>query len=132
MNIINEIDNLPDYMKSEDLKSWFFQILDYFYSKKIDKKNFIEGLWNLADRQWHTYKILDLEIKTKIERVLSENWEATSDYIESISGIVGMLGLENIYSKIKALENETYDTELKKLIHEVILEFGESVSDPYK
>jgi hypothetical protein len=131
MKLLEEINNLPDYMKPEELTNWFFKVIDNFKDGKINKIDALKCFVSLSERQWHTYELIGSELKTTIENWILQYWENDIGFIDEISIVTGTLGLEIIYDKIKALMHQTDDAKLKELIEEIVKEFGDSVSDPY-
>jgi hypothetical protein len=129
MDTYTAIISLPDYLPTDEIKVWFNKLLNE--SGSWEKEKVIDCLFELSDRQWHTYELLDETVKSRITSWIESNWEGNLDFIESIAGIVGMLGLENIYLKIKSLLSDPIGSDLKRGIEKIIAEFGDSVADPY-
>ncbi len=51
-------------------------------------------LAELSDRQWHSYEIIDGELKQRIENWIEKSWVLDSEeYIRSIIFVIGALGL---------------------------------------
>jgi len=124
---------LPDYMEVEDLKREFRSLL--LHAKIIkDNVGFSEALYELAIRQWHTYKVIENSLKDEINNWIIENFNFNSlEITESLIGVIGNLGLEKSYEYIKESISKdiNINKDVKHKILEAINEFGESVSNPY-
>lgn len=87
-------------MKCEELKNKFFEFL-ICYSNDTTEHNVnyaLDELFELADRQWNTYELIDSEVKCQVEKYIMsiidfENEEA----MEPILCIIPRLGLKNLF-----------------------------------
>ncbi|MFK3682412.1 hypothetical protein [Pseudomonas sp. NPDC088890] len=52
-----------------------------------------EALYELADRQWHTYSLLDEALKGRLEQLLISRWRDDLEITENLLSIVSRLGL---------------------------------------
>ncbi|AFS78654.1 hypothetical protein Curi_c16470 [Gottschalkia acidurici 9a] len=129
-----KMDDLPDYMDKKSLYSWFNNVLNYAESdKKYERvEEITDSLYELSLRQWHMYEQLDKQMKERIEMWIKEVWTyRTTDFLEGITGIIGMLGLGNIYRYIKSsLETEKNDN-IREMIRYVVKELDGHEDDPY-
>lgn len=56
----------------------------------------MDALYELSLRQWHLYKIIDASISERIEKWIERIWSfRTEELIESICGIICMLGIKS-------------------------------------
>lgn len=131
---LTKIDNLPDYMDKKSLYNWFNDVLNYAESDKNHEsvEEITDALYELSLRQWHVYEQLDNQMKKRIEMWIKEVWTCrTTDFLEGITGIIGMLGLENIYIYIKnSLETEKNDN-IRVMIEYVVKELEGHEDNPY-
>lgn len=131
---LTRIDNLADYMDKKSLYNWFNDVLNYAESDKSHESvdEITDALYELSLRQWHVYEQLDNHMKKRIEMWIKEVWTGrTPDFIEGITGIIGILGLGNIYRYIKdSLETEE-DDDIRAMIRYVIKELEGHEDNPY-
>lgn len=132
MNTIEQISNLPDQMPPEDIKTWFYTVIEEHKKGELKKYDALEAFRELSDRQWHAYELINQSVKADIENWIEKNWENTVGFLDRVAGIIGMLGLNKSYDIVKRLKRETTDEELKDYIDDLINEYGDDVSDPYK
>ncbi|WP_439024601.1 hypothetical protein [Bacillus halotolerans] len=64
---ISKFNELPDTLSVETLEAFFNEVIDAYASKKDNVSNieFSEAIYQLSERQWNTYKILDEKLNTK-------------------------------------------------------------------
>lgn len=130
---LNKIEELPDYMDPRDIKSKFIEVINYHNLNARENKIEIgEALTQLSERQWHTYELIDSELRMLIEEWITKNIDVYScESINSIAGIILSLGLSNSYSILKDFLKKDLDTDYYKLIQEIVKEYGDDISDPY-
>ena len=66
---MTEYFKLPESMNAKELKKCFLEFLAY-YTNRTSEENIVyalDELMELADRQWHTYELLDDDVKYQIE-----------------------------------------------------------------
>ena len=125
---------LPDSIRYEDMKNYFIKYLEY-YSNNINQENIhyaLSELLELADRQWHTYKILDSGIKRELEKYLKNiiNFEDV-EIMDYTLSIIPLLGMSSLWDYI---ETNKCDIENKYVLHiimEAEHEYKENVENPY-
>jgi hypothetical protein len=112
--------NLPDYLPVDELKLHFQTLLKAYERQDVDLSGFIKSLWQLSDRQWHTYPLLDPELKSSIDAVISKilkqkAW-ARSDLriCRNTLTIIGNLGLRNSYDLLLTSIIQSLDDEKKQ------------------
>ena len=131
---LTKIDNLPDYMDKRSLYNWFNDVLNYAESDKNHEsvEEITDALYELSLRQWHVYEQLDNQMKKRIELWIKEVWKhRTTDFLEGVTGIIGMLGLGNIYRYIKSsFETEDNDN-IRDMIRYVVKELDGHEDNPY-
>jgi hypothetical protein len=124
--------SLPDFMSVKNIYFEFLELLGDFETKKNDGTFFLKGLLELSDRQWHTYSLLDNEIKERIEKCLLYLWDGNDlERTEEIISIMASLGLEGISSFLGTRSCENVSPEVFNEISLALSELGDSVSDPY-
>lgn len=112
--------NLPDYLPVDELKIHFQTLLNAYENQDVDLSDFIKSLWQLSDRQWHTYTLLDPELKSRIDAIISEilkqkAW-ARSDLriCRNTLTIIGNLGLSRSYKLLLTSVVQGLDDEKKQ------------------
>lgn len=130
---LNDYENLPDILSAEELKKLFNNALEMYHLQAYEQDEFLEILFELANRQAMTYEILAREIKTNIDSELSRLWNTESyDQVDAILSIVLTLGLESSFNKIKkSLDEDQMSPEIRLEIEQAIKEAGDNISDPY-
>ena len=124
--------NLPDYMTIDELKTNFEKFLKYYDNYYYNIEECLEDLYELADRQWHTYELLSVSLKAKIEEYLYKIIDLDSyPIMDWILVIIPILGLENVFFTILKRKKYIKNIEVVKLIEEAEEEYGDTVSDPY-
>lgn len=71
---MTKFSELPDSMRSDELKPYFFEFIAN--NNNIHINNMEDALYELlelSERQWHSYEILDGKIKSQIEEFLIKN-----------------------------------------------------------
>jgi len=132
---LEELKQKPDNISVEECKSYFEKKLLEFLKKNISKKEFLEILIELTDRQVRTYEILDNDIRNKIDDCLSLLWNTDSyDDVDSILSITVNLGLVKTYEKVKETlnSNKEIKDEILMEIKDCVDENGDDISDPYR
>lgn len=124
--------NLPDYMSTDELKVEFNNFLKNIEANEYDLLDALQSLIELADRQWHTYELINEMLKEKIEdwlmRVIDFNSE---EIIEYETSVIGRLGLSKLFSLMKDALSSDLKNEVRQIIVETIAEIGDHVIDPY-
>lgn len=131
---ITEFFKLPDSMSCEELQREFVKFLDY-YSNNTNSENMdyvLDELFELSDRQWHTYELLNDGLKMQIEEFLKgiidfENEEA----MDSILCIIPRLGLKELFDYILQEKDTIKNESVIKNIMESEIEYGKTVDNPY-
>ena len=132
----SKFDELPDSLPEDTLEKYFNQIVDIYESAKDkDSVNYIElseAIYQLSERQWHTYKILDDKIKHKIDMLIKNILDANSyDLIDNATSIIAYLGLPESFKALQEMIKENPSEEVRELIEETIEELEGNVENPY-
>lgn len=123
---------LPDSMLEGDIRSELVALLRDFENQDLGRLEFSKSLLELSDRQWHTYTILDFELKCQVEEVLKLIWDGQDlELVEIIIGVVARLGLEEVYNFVRTYPVEKLSLKVSSEIKVALAEIGNSVSDPY-
>ncbi|KYC80296.1 hypothetical protein MOE82_12565 [Bacillus licheniformis] len=130
----SKFDELPDSLSEDTLEKYFNQIVDIYESAK-DSISYIElseAIYQLSERQWHTYKILDDKIKHKIDILIKNILDANSyDLIDNATSIIAYLGLPESFKALQEMIKENPSEEVRELIEETIEELEGNVENPY-
>lgn len=124
--------SLPDYMSVDELKKLFSSFLSEVKTQNSYLEESLESLLELADRQWHTYELLNADLKKEIEEWLLSIIDFDSDEVtEYLTLIVGRLGLSRLYDTIKSSLTGNLKKEVRQKIVEIVDEIDGHVEDPY-
>lgn len=137
-----DYNELPDYMTVSELQELFRGFLEAVNNPNgVNLDLFIAGLSELSNRQWHTYTILEENLRTNIDDwvkaiLISDIWQTKSVYfIRQMLSAIGNLGLVNSYLFVKEISNREIDPSLKNEISDFISEIDKfkngHVDDPY-
>lgn len=123
---------LPDYMPGGKLLVEFLRMVECYEIGGCDKRMFLEALLELADRQWHTYVVLRNDVRVRIESILIGLWDGNNLAVaENVLILCGRLGLQDLYVFCRTQREKGVLPEIEEEIVSAILEFGDSVADPY-
>ncbi len=135
-DIWNRLDELPEYPDFDTVGSLVDEYLSIPIAEHVAvKSSSLDLLWELSDKQWHTYESIDKTRKLHLENFLSlfENFSST-DEVEVIAGIISRFGLDGFYQKLKCkAQNNSllYPNHIMEVILRILVEFGDDVKDPY-
>lgn len=129
---MTEFFKLPDYIEVEELKQYFIKFLENYANNISDYNEYaLEELIELADRQWHTYELLDSEIRALIEEYLIQILNFDEKAIDDILYIVPRLGLKRTFDNIIRQKKHIKNAKILNSINEAEKEYGEHVENPY-
>lgn len=124
--------SLPDSMTVNEVESEFRQLLCALENQSLNSACFIKALMELGERQWHTYSVLNLCVRTRIEEYLLSVWDGKDlELVENFIGIMVRLGLERLNMFLRSLVERDVPPEVFNEISLAISELGDSLSDPY-
>ncbi len=127
------VENLPDIMPPHEIQEQFEQLL--LQVKIADSESsllLLKELFELSDKQWHTYTLLPPGLLNQIDSILINLWNENSlENTEILLGIVAYLGLTKTFEKVKSALDGRLLTTVRQEILEAIEEFGATVADPY-
>ena len=132
MNLI-KIRNLPENMEPSEIREYFTSVINEAVQLgNIDPLQTSKALVELADRQWHTYELIDKDTKERIESWIELVWDVEfKTLVDNILTIITYLGLENSFRLVENSLTPELDKEVSDLIQEAIKEIGDHVSNPY-
>ena len=131
---MTEFFKLPDGMNKRELKQCFLDFLEV-YAKSTSTQNIeyaLSELLELADRQWHTYELLDEDIKRQIEHYIIYHLEfQDEEMVDTVLCIVPRLSLGKVFQylqqKRKYIKNECIVAD----IVDAEKEYGAHVENPF-
>lgn len=129
----NKYAELPDSMNQESVLALFTELLDFLDAEsRWDRDDVVDALYELADRQWHTYSLLNPDLRNRVERWIFENWCVDEvPFVESVTGIVPLLGLKNVVKLFEQTLNESLNQDVREELQCALEEYGENVGNPY-
>ncbi len=125
---------LPDSIEYDKMKEYFGEYLSY-YCNNTNSANVnyaLSELFELADRQWHTYELLEEGVKEKVEKYLKTviNFE-DEEIMDYILCIIPRIGLSNMFNYILQNKGSIQNREVLSNIIASEKEYGDSVDNPY-
>lgn len=123
---------LSDYLNVEDIECYFMEFLNIYSGTRDNVEFALSELFELSDRQWHTYTLLKSKIKQEIEKYIFEiiDYESTS-IMEWILVIIPRLGLGEVFKFIINRKQNILNNKIIQLIEESEKEYGKTVDNPY-
>jgi len=131
---------LPDYLSPDELRRYFEDILRQIETQpEVDQSYIIDALWELADRQWHTYTLIAPDLAERIEAFIEGVWVQLCDRQDShlvvkVISIVGNLGLKRSYEMIKKFSGQYHGEtgqQIDEFIQRVEVFRNGKIEDPY-
>ena len=125
---------LPDAIECGKMKEYFEEYLSHYSNNtKSENVNYaLSELLELADRQWHTYQLLEECVKEKVERYLEEIIDFEDvEIMDYILCIIPRIGLSNLFSYILQNKGSIQNREVLLNITESENEYGGNVDNPY-
>lgn len=131
---MTRFNELPDSIECVKLKEYFIEFLICYCNSTdaFDIYYILNELLELSDRQWHTYELLDQEIKQQLERYLKSIIDFEDEEImDYILCIIPRLGLENLFEYILKNKINIHNENVMANINEAESEYGGEVNNPY-
>ena len=131
---LEEYQMLPDVLSVKEVKQLFLNAMSDFTKGTLNKREFLEIMCEITDRQGMTYQLLEEKLKKKIDLMMCNLWNIDSyDDVDDILFIVVNLGLESCSNKAKeTIENPgNIPEDIYKEIQETVEEVGENILNPY-
>jgi hypothetical protein len=131
---------LPDYLSPDELRRYFEDILRQIETQpEVDQSYIIDALWELADRQWHTYTLIAPDLAERIEAFIEGVWVQLCDRQDShlvgkVLSIIGNLGLKRSYEMIKKFSGRYHSQtgqRIDEFIQQVEVLDNGKIEDPY-
>ena len=92
----------------------------------------LEYIYELSVRYWHTYKVMDINLKKQVSIYLIERCDYESyEIMDIITAIIPLLGLQEVWNKILKDKPKILNFRIVALIDETIDDYGFNVEDPY-
>lgn len=120
-------------MESKELENYFMSLLmnDDIISYETLCKN-LGNMYELSIRYWHTYEIMDINLKRKISLFLMKKCDYESyEIMDIITAIIPLLGLQELWDKIIEDKPKILDPSIISLLDDSIKDYGYNVEDPY-
>ncbi|MFY0521522.1 hypothetical protein ACOMCU_27465 [Lysinibacillus sp. UGB7] len=126
-------DELSDYLPEEILMKYFNQIINYYESTgNVSIIDLSEAIYQLSERQWHTYKCLAENTKHKVDRIIKEIIDTDSyELMDNVASIIAYLGLPESFQTLKEIDRTNLSANVRKLIEETINELDGNIDNPY-
>lgn len=132
---------LPDYLPVDEIKNHFLNLLVALENQETDLEDFCKSMAQVADRQWHTYELLETELRSRIDTIMANMlMQKVVDQLSiyAFRGIlftIGSLGLRESYDVLGTSLIQSVDNKKKKEIEEFVREtkvlHNGDIEDPY-
>lgn len=123
---------LPDSVEYDRLKDYFADFFECYCNNGTDILYALNELLELADRQWHTYELLEKGVKEQVEKYLMSVIDFEDEEImDCILCIIPRIGLGNLFRYILHNKSLIHNQVVLLNITESEKEYGESVDNPY-
>ena len=123
--------SLPEGMEAPDVANEFERLLTDAEQPGILCVPVVEALWQLADRQWHTYELLRPDLRSRVERWLQQHWLTDPEFIKWVGGIAGSLGLPGVLPLLERTASEFSETEFGREVQQTLREITPHIDDPF-
>jgi len=132
MGIYEKIRALPDCMNSIDLRTIYIEILNEDKNGKYSKVEIARALWELSNRQWHTYELIDDELKILIADWIEKSWDLMPiDRLHLIVGICAMLAIPKGLELLNRTIEKITDRGIAAELNDERVDLEKSVIDPF-
>lgn len=93
--IHEKYNGLPDGLEPSEVRQTFDKLFaETSTDPNLEVMDVMEALYQLADRQWHTFSVLPPEHKERLERYISDHWQPTTlEFVVKVGFIAGSVGL---------------------------------------
>lgn len=129
----NKYKELPDRMESKNLEPYFEEFMRENEATK-DYNNMIDDLYELADRQWNSYELMEPQLLDRFDKwfqlKLNDN-EFDYHYIEATIVIMCMLGLQKSFNELKSVKNKIRNEKVVAIIDHSLKYREVIVKDPF-
>lgn len=125
---------LSESIASAELRNYFIDFLIQYCNSTDDRnvQNILSELLELSDRQWHTYEMLDSEIKKQLTKYIKTIIDFEDEEImDCVLCIIPRLGLGDLFGYILENKKSIKNLAVLKNINEAIDEYGQDVEYPY-
>lgn len=134
---------LPDSMSTDEVETHLNNFLDAVQQQpNMDLRVVAKALYELADRQWHTYATLNAVTRIRVDEYVyhilwGQAWRAMPvTILRSILSVIGNIGLVKSYEFVKGtvLSQETdlsFEDEINQFISEIDRKNKGQIEDPY-
>ncbi len=123
---------LPDSVEYDRLKGYFAEFFACYYNNSTDVLYALNELLELADRQWHTYELLEEDVREQAEKYLRSVIDFEDEEImDCILCIIPRIGLGNLFRYILHNRALIHNQIVLSNIAESENEYGDSVDNPY-
>lgn len=131
--LLAEIATLPETV-CEALLADYFRKAVASTPAVADREMVSYILFELANKQWHSYKKLQAPLLGEVDAFVSKllQGETSLNIIQDLSGVIGLLGLTQSYEVFRNLITTEQTEDVMMEILGTITEYGDDVSNPYK
>lgn len=100
-------------------------------TENVSEIGVFEGMYQLSERYWRIYKLLDLALK-KVEIIVKGTLDQNSyELMENVASTIAYLGLSESFQVLKEINRINLSDDVRKLIDETINELDGNFDTPY-
>lgn len=124
-----DVDSLPETVAIEELAKLFSSALE----TTAAESDRIAVLWELANKQWHTYEKPSAGTSAQVTAYITRTWQSDDLHsTEALLFIIGSLGLTDaMLFLLSNIEASTTSPSVRCAIREASQVFGPMPLDPY-
>ncbi len=124
-------ERLPDGMEAPAVLAEFNKLFLVAESGEVSPYDICNALYELANKQYHTYTPLDAATKDKIAAWVERNWLGELRFVRNLGMIAGGIGIRRICELLKEKQDGPLPPDVREEIEGVLKEVGPNVDDPY-
>lgn len=124
--------SLPETVESAELRPMFLELLRTPVVSAEDSVLIVRALEELADRQWHNYELIAVDLRELITDWVISHWNTDSMvFVVNATAVVGRLGLAGALPVIEKSLDKCLAREVRDNLVEWLREAKPRVVDPY-
>lgn len=131
MKSLDYYERLPDSMRPEELRDEFMALLRAPPGEG-EQHTMVQALFELADRQWHSYEPLAPDLRDALSERILELWSDTdAERARWCLGVIAHVGLGDALRSLASRAPASLHPAVRRELEEALSEFGGSVDDPW-
>ena len=92
-----------------------------------------DALFELTDRQWHTYQPLRHDLRLRVESWIRQHWHLNdAEYMDGVTSIITNLGLQSLMPDIRGALDGDIPEDTRRILQATLNETNGDVSNPFR